>query len=173
MNEEINLISVKLYTEYYKNNNIEDRYIRNYSDNTVIDNDVLKADYLEYVYITTLDKHNKLQQENKHLKDLQNDMDKQYAELEEENYTANKTINELSDQIAKLVEDKKQLSSKILHLETQQKEFIKYLEDGIKEAKDDRKSEWDYEIKFEINGYIDAYEEILSKYKEIVGDISE
>ena len=55
----------------------------------------------------------------------------------------------------------------------QQKEFIKYLEDGIKEAKDDRKSEWDYEIKFEINGYIDAYEEILSRYKEIVGDISD
>lgn len=66
--EKINLISVKLYTEYYKNN-IEDRYIRNYSDNAVIDNDVLKADYLEYVYITTLDKHNKLQQENKQLKD--------------------------------------------------------------------------------------------------------
>lgn len=55
----------------------------------------------------------------------------------------------------------------------QQKEFINYLEDGIKEAKNDRKSEWDYEIKFEINGYIDAYEEILLKYKEIVGDISE
>lgn len=66
--KEIKLISVKLYTEYYKNN-IEDRYIRNYSDNVVIDNDVLKADYLEYVYITTLDKHNKLQQENKQLKD--------------------------------------------------------------------------------------------------------
>ena len=58
--EKINLISVKLYTEYYKNN-IKDRYIRNYSDNAVIDNDVLKADYGEYVYITTLNKHNKLQ----------------------------------------------------------------------------------------------------------------
>ena len=37
MNEEkINLISVKLYTEYYKNN-IEDRYIRNYSKNNMED----------------------------------------------------------------------------------------------------------------------------------------
>ena len=67
--EKINLISVKLYTEYYKNN-IKDRYIRNYSDNTVIDNDVLKADYGEYVYITTLDKHNKLQQENQKYKEV-------------------------------------------------------------------------------------------------------
>lgn len=58
--EKIKLISVKLYTEYYKNN-IKDRYIRNYSDNVVIDNDVLKADYGECVYITPLDKHNKLQ----------------------------------------------------------------------------------------------------------------
>ena len=69
MKKKINLISVKLYTEYYKNN-IKDRYIRNYSDNAVIDNDVLKADYGEYVYITTLDKHNKLQKENKKYKEV-------------------------------------------------------------------------------------------------------
>lgn len=103
--------------------------------------------------------------ELKYEKDL---LEKAVKQLQEENQELKKQIEaDYTSVYLKACEDTKD------KYKTQQKEFIKYLEDGIKEAKDDRKSEWDYEIKFEINGYIDAYEEILLKYKEIVGDISE
>lgn len=61
---------------------------------------------------------------------------------------------------------KNQLSSKTLQLETQKKEFIKYLEDFIDKT--------DYEVNI-LGNYIylawsNAYKEILLKYKKIVGD---
>lgn len=80
-------------------------------------------DYKEEIKITPnaikqalddlLEENDMYKRENKHLKDLLKNMDKQYAELEEENYIANKTINELTKQIAKLVEDKKQLKERM------------------------------------------------------------
>lgn len=68
MRAEVNLLSTKLYLEYYKND-ITERYQR-YIDRIVCDNDVSQLEYNEYVYITTLDKHHKLQQENKKYKEV-------------------------------------------------------------------------------------------------------
>ena len=143
--EKINLISVKLYTEYYKNN-IEDRYIRNYSDNAVIDNDVLKADYLEYVYITTLDKHNKLQQENQELK----------KELEENKNPLKGIFAQVNDDM--LLRNCGAMQIEIDTYKNQQKKFIKYLEEKEKQ--------------FDILGdpkNAGACKGILQKYKEIIG----
>ena len=149
--EKINLISVKLYTEYYKNN-IEDRYIRNYSDNAVIDNDVLKADYGEYVYITTLDKHNKLQQENQELKKQLEELKSTNKVLSEE-LTKDRILNQdcLTTCCGIPIGD-------IPKLINQQKEFIKYLEEKEKQ--------------FDILGdpkNAGACKGILRKYKEIIG----
>lgn len=54
-------------------------------------------------------------------------------------------------------------TEKLSKLETQQKEFIKYLEDEIKERKN-----YDKKNNCEWQGY-NFYKEILSKYKEIIG----
>lgn len=57
-NEEKNLLKVQLVLNYYKKD-ITDRYMR-CIENIVLDNDVLNV-LDERVYITTLDKYNKLQ----------------------------------------------------------------------------------------------------------------
>lgn len=57
--EEINLLKMQLYLNYYKND-ITDRYVR-VIDKIVLDNDVLN-NLDERLYITTLDNYNKLQQ---------------------------------------------------------------------------------------------------------------
>ena len=58
--ENINLLKVQLFLNYYKNN-ITDNYVR-CIDNIVLDNNVLN-NLNERVYITTLDNYNNLQQE--------------------------------------------------------------------------------------------------------------
>lgn len=65
--EEIDLLRYDLIIEYYKNKDITTRY-RRITDNTVIDNEILH-NLKDTLFITTLDKYNKLQQENKRLKD--------------------------------------------------------------------------------------------------------
>lgn len=61
---------------------------------------------------------------------------------------------------------KNQLSSKILQLETQQKEFINYLNNCIKELEKESLNKLQNTINL---GIADVTKEILSKYKEIVG----
>lgn len=52
-------------------------------------------------------------------------------------------------------------------LKKQQKEFVKYLEDRIKENSKERINDNNgYQM-----GVIDTYENIIEKYKEIIGDI--
>ena len=65
--EEIDLLRYDLIIEYYKNKDITTKY-RRITDNTVIDNEILD-NLKDTLFITTLDKYNKLQQENKQLKD--------------------------------------------------------------------------------------------------------
>ena len=75
------------------------------------------------------------------------------------------------------VECKKNIS-KVEEKETQQKEFVKYLEDEIKEEKDNLEKLCElYKIPKENNGaykfaysYISKIEMILQKYKKIIGD---
>ena len=65
--EEKNLLKVQLVLNYYKKD-ITDRYMR-CIENIVLDNDVLNV-FDERVYITTLDKYNKLQHQNEKYKEV-------------------------------------------------------------------------------------------------------
>ena len=56
-------------------------------------------------------------------------------------------------------------------LKTQQKEFIKWLEDEIKELQKIKETELDYDILKDVIPQLLAYKEILQKHKEIVGDV--
>ena len=75
------------------------------------------------------------------------------------------------------IKDSKVYDSLFQKVETQQKEFINYLEDGIKEEKDNLEKLCELcKIPKENNGaykfaysYIKKIEEILQKYKEIIG----
>lgn len=71
--EEINLLKTQLYLNYYKND-ITDRYVR-IIDTIVLDKDILNT-LNERVYITTLDKYNRLQQENKNYKHIVDELEK-------------------------------------------------------------------------------------------------
>lgn len=53
--------------------------------------------------------------------------------------------------------------------ETQQKEFIKYLEDEIKELQKIKETELDYDILKDVIPQLLVCEEILQKHKEIIG----
>lgn len=76
------------------------------------------------------------------------------------------------------IKDSKVYDSLEQKIETQQKEFINYLEDKIKKEKEDLEQLCDlYKIPKENNGtykfvhsYINKIEEILQKYREIIGD---
>lgn len=61
----------------------------------------------------------------------------------------------------------RQLSSNSLQLKTQQKKFIKYLEDEIKSC------EAVSDLLFNSNKEMKVYKQILQKYKEIIGDDKE
>lgn len=65
--EEIDLLRYDLVIEYYKNKDITTRY-RRITNNTAIDNEILD-NLNDTLFITTLNKYNNLQQENKQLKE--------------------------------------------------------------------------------------------------------
>ncbi len=62
---------------------------------------------------------------------------------------------------------------KVIILETQQKEFIKYLEDEIKELQKIKETELDYDILQDVISQLLVFEDTLQKYKEIIGDKDE
>ena len=112
--------------------------------------------------------------------------------LEEFEEQLNSLVNSCQEEIRQLkkqVETKKVVArdweveckkniSKVEEKETQQKEFVKYLEDEIKEEKDNLEKLCElYKIPKENNGaykfaysYISKIEMILQKYKKIIGD---
>lgn len=94
--DKITLTDVHLYLDYYKDNNTLDRYVRNLSNNVVLDNDVLEAGLEDKIYIVSYKKYNKLRQwdvnkdsrnsrqrvANKKLLDKVKDLEEQVYELE-------------------------------------------------------------------------------------------
>ena len=92
-------------------------------------------------------------------------------------YTKVEIIEEYKNGYFKLSEENDKYSIKLHKYKTQQKEFIKYLEDEIKEEKDNLEKLCELcKIPKENNGaykfaysYIKKIEEILQKYKEIIG----
>lgn len=86
-----------------------------------------------------------------------------YSELKEqlENCYCNRT------DCSGRIKDSKVYDSLVQKVETQQKEFIKYLEDVIKELQKIKETELDYDILKDVISQLLAYEEILQKHKEI------
>ena len=147
----------------------------------------MKYEQIKNILITTgytqqhdkdevLDYINNLQQENQELKEKINGVDEErtylYNKLSAENEQLNSLVNSCQEEIRQI---KKQLTtyqilhrdcnidnlkniSKIEEKETQQKDFINYLEDEIKIYSNTYMGEMLKELK-----------EILQKYKEIIG----
>ena len=114
---------------------------------------------------------------------------KEYQKLEKENQELKKQLEEYQLQNINLRTDimiqKKALPNKEIKEKTfydlydmptyedllnQQKQFIEYLENKINIFEKDLKNETDEEIRDYILKKLNAYKEILSKFKEIIGD---
>ena len=120
-------------------------------------------------------------------------VDKTYEELEKENQELKKQLHEASLQIQSLIEEDMSCPSncsKLRKLRNQQKEFIEWLEnklnmcDGFLDTIKSDLEEISYAGRVSGKTYIatqimkneiamKCYEEVLSKYKEIIGDIYE
>ena len=93
--------------------------------------------------------------------------------LEQDNAELKKKFEEYKNSYFKLSEENDKYSIKLHKYKTQQKVFIKYLEDDISKEKEIIS---DNEIENNRNnlGYLifkkNLYTEILQKYKEIIGD---
>ena len=84
-------------------------------------------------------------------------------------YTKVEIIEEYKNGYFKLSEENDKYSIKLHKYKTQQKEFIKYLEDEIKELKKIKETELDYDILKDVITQLLDYKEILQKYKETIG----
>ena len=67
------------------------------------------------------------------------------------------------------IKDSKQYDSLVQKVENQQQEFIKYLEDEIKELQKIKETELDYDILKDVTTQLLDYKEISQKYKSIIG----
>ena len=98
-----------------------------------------------------------LEQDNAELK-------KQVEDLLSENRNLRKKLENCMT-----FEDYKYTLNKKIKLETQQKEFIKYLEDEIKELQKNKETELDYDLLKDVTTQLLDYKDALQKYKEIIG----
>ena len=105
---------------------------------------------------------NQLEKENQELKRKLNEAIHKATEFESEVYELKKQLENYKKSGFKYLQDKNN------NLETQQKEFIDYMNKTIEELECD-----DYDDE-EMKGYliqrIDTFKEILSKYNKIIGD---
>lgn len=112
----------------------------------------------------------KLQQENKILKENAENNDKVVDKVNWENQLLKKE----NEQLKKQVDEYKKLGFKYLqdknnNLEIQQKEFIDYLEKEIKDIEEEIGNSITKPYKESHIIRKNVYQEILSKYKEIIG----
>ena len=121
-------------------------------------------------------KFNELLKENQELKKKYLNAVADYETTMFEKEQLNSLVNSCKEEIRQLkkqLEDYKKLGFKYLqdknnNLETQQKEFIEYMTKTIEELECDDVD--DEEMKGYLIQRIDTFKEILSKYKEIIGD---
>lgn len=113
-----------------------------------------------------------LQKENQQLKQINEEHKKLNGELMVENQELKKQLDDANEKILLLQASEPMLNYKKALEETQQKEFIKYLEDKkispikcVLNSIDDKNH--DYNM---FKNKLDNYEEILQKYKEIIGE---
>lgn len=83
--------------------------------------------------------------------------------IKKENKELKKQLEEITDYYCEASNIKWKRAKRIIELKTQQKEFIKYLEDEIKACKAVS------DLLFTSNKEMKVYKEILQKYKEIIG----
>ena len=107
--KEKNILKITFTYEYYKNN-ITERYIRNLSENVVLDNDCLDIENLELIYVIPFKKYNQLKNENERLKEIENKLNfiknrvKQGMSQENINKCAIELVNSYLKEILKEVE---------------------------------------------------------------------
>ena len=107
--EEKNILKIIFAYEYYKNN-ITERYMRNLSENVVLDNDCLDIENLELIYVIPYKKYNQLKNENARLKEIENKLNfiknrvKQGMSQENINKCAIELVNSYLKEILKEVE---------------------------------------------------------------------
>lgn len=113
-----------------------------------------------------------LQKENQQLKQINEEHKKLNGELMVENQELKKQLDDANEKILLLQASEPMLNYKKALEETQQKEFIKYLEDKkispikcVLNSIDGKNH--DYNM---FKNKLDNYEEILQKYREIIGE---
>lgn len=132
----------------------------------------------EFPYALAIAKaYEKLEQENEKLKaelelykgtlKREHEVIHKVNELEEENEELKKQLEEANKMCELYV--KSLYNAELCECKNQQKEFIKFLEEPIKTITDGNPTNIsEYTI-----GKLDALKEILSKYKEIIGDVED
>lgn len=132
----------------------------------------------EYINILEIDKAELIKENQELKKQLQIKHDGFMASADElceyavENDKLKKQLEEANEKIILLQASEPMLNYKKALEETQQKEFIKYLEDEIKFYKNrDSYMVADILGSYDLNNIeLELLEEILQKYKEIIGD---
>lgn len=142
--------------DYLKNKNIHFIECEDWKNVYGYEKMQMKEDTINYI--------EQLQQENQQLK----------AELEctigivEHNRIINKKNREIQQLKIQIFAEKKKYAIK--DKETQQKEFIKYLEDEIKELQKIKETELDYDLLQDVISQLLAFEDVFQKYKSITGE---
>lgn len=121
----------------------------------------IKANYYDKLVSKQKDFVEYLEDEIKECNSYSKYIKKKPQELKKQLEVGKQQYNDLVEEKEKLQE---QLSSNTLQFENQQKEFIRWLESEIKAC------ELTCDLIFNHNKEMKIYKEILSKYKEIIGD---
>lgn len=125
---------------------------------------------------TEFDNTMNLIEENQELKKQLEVGNKQYSDLVEEKEILQEQLSIKTLQLEELKSSKRDytqeniLEMKIFKLQTQQKEFIKFLKDEIKELQKIKETELDYDILKDVIPQLLECEETLQNYKSIIGE---
>ena len=163
--QEIEQIGYKEFYRYYKE---KDVYIKQLQQ----ENQELKLELSGYRQAILEDKDMLgLKEENTELKKQLEEyklITIDYQELEARNQELKKQLEEKENIACNWKDSCLENAGKIEKLETQQKEFIEYMNKTIEELECDDVG--DEELKGYLIQRIDTFKEILQKYKEIIGD---
>lgn len=99
-------------------------------------------------------------------------LEEKMARLINQNQELKKQLEERTKMYQNAYDYSQKMEGKAIILEAQQKEFIKYLENYMKQMVDDYGS-FKYDKTSVTSGEYRAYKEILQKYKEIIGVLNE
>ena len=91
-------------------------------------------------------------------------------DLIKENQELKKQLEERTKMYLNAYKYSQGMENEVITLNTQQKEFIKYLEDEIEELQKIKETELDYDILKDVIPQLLACKTILQKYKSIIGD---